>query len=480
MQRQSVIRGTTQLLIAQIIFLLSGYVIHIGLGRTLGPASYGVYSVVISIATAINLFLTAGLPQATSKYISENPIQSKSVLHSSLKISFLFSLLLSAAVIIGANGIAAMLQEPSLRFYIPIIAIMILVTGPRTVIFAYFNGIQDYKTQSILSGLYYIIKPTLIFLLVFLGFSVTGAIIGFALSPIIPLIIGIFLVGGHTILKSERFPIRKLLCFAAPIIVLSATINLILNMDLFFVKGVLVDNVLTGYYSASAQIAKIPYFLMAAVTGAIFPAVSASMHEHERVQNYISESLRYALLFILPGTAMVAATSTAVVTLIYSDVYQPAGKPLAFLIIGICLFGLFALLTTIISAVGSPRVAMAMGVGVLAVDYALCWLMVPAFGMVGAAGATTLSCFLGLGIAAAYVYWRYRVLMPAISIVKILAISLLIFVALYSFPIHGLGLLAAYVVAGVGYFLALYLLGEIQKRDINRMKRLVGGGLHLK
>lgn len=118
---------------------------------------------------------------------------------------------------------------------------------------------------------------------------------------------------------------------------------------------------------------------------------------------------------------------------------------------------------------------MAMGIGVLAVDFALNWLMVPAFGMVGAAGATTLSCTIGLGIAAAYVYWRYRVLMPAASAAKILAASLLVFIALYSIPVSGPMLLVAYGAAGAGYFLVLYLMGEIQERDIERLRRLIPG-----
>ena len=181
----------------------------------------------------------------------------------------MFSLVLSGVVIASADGIAYLLQDQSLAIYIPIVALMILATGPRTVTIAYFNGIGDYKMQSILVGLYNVLKPVLIFLLVFLGFSVYGAVAGFALSPVIPLIIGLFLVGGHTIIESEHFPIQKILLFAAPIVVLSATINLILSLDLFFVKGVLIDNALTGYYSASAQIAKIPYFLMAAVTAAL-------------------------------------------------------------------------------------------------------------------------------------------------------------------------------------------------------------------
>lgn len=475
MQSQGVIKGTIYLLIAYIIFLLSGYAVHIGIGRLLGPPVYGIYSLAISVATVLNLFLTTGLPQSVTKHISEDNSRSKSVLKTSLSISILASTVFSAVILIGADGIAELLNDPSLAKYFRLTSLMVLAYGPLTIIMAYFNGIKEYRTQAFLLSLFEILKPIFILFFVSIGLSVWGAVFGFAVAPVIPLLIGLGLVGFDIYKGGEGFPAKKIISFALPVIVLSAAINLILNLDLFFIKSILIDNSIAGFYSAASMIGKVPYMLMAAVTAALFPAVSASMHEHERVQNYISESLRYALLFILPGTAMVAATSTAAVTLIYSDIYQPAGDPLAVLIVGICFFGIFALLTTIVSAVGRPGVAMAMGIGVLAVDFALNWLMIPAFGMVGAAGATTLSCTFGLGIAAAYVYWRYRVLMPATSSAKILAASLLVFVALYSVPVSGPMLLVAYGAAGVGYFLVLYLMDEIQERDIERLRRLIPG-----
>jgi len=474
-QPQGVIKGTIYLLVAYTILLLSGYIVHIGIGRFLGPSIYGIYSVAISIATVFNLFLTTGLPQSVTKYVSEDNLQAKAVLKTSLAISVLASTAFSAAIFFGADGIAKLLNDPSLAEYFRLTSFMILAYGPLTVIMAYFNGVKDYRTQASLLALYEILKPIFIFSLVYIGLSVWGAVLGFAVAPIVPLLIGLGLAGSAIYRERGRFSAKKIVSFALPVIVLSAAINLILNLDLFFIKSILIDNSIAGFYSAASTIGKVPYMLMAAVTGAIFPAISASMHEHGRVQNYISESLRYALLFILPGTAMVAATSTAVVTLIYSDVYQPAGAPLAVLIVGICFFGIFALLTTIISAVGRPGIAMVMGIGILAVDFALNWLMVPVFGMVGAAGATTLSCTIGLGIAAAYIYWRYPGLMPPTSAGKILTASLLVFIALYSVPVSGLMLLVAYGGAGVGYFLVLYLMGEIQERDIERLRQLVPG-----
>jgi O-antigen/teichoic acid export membrane protein len=66
MKKQNVTHGTIYLMFAQAAFVASGYAIHIGLARLLGPSDYGIYAVVISLMTMVNLILTTGIPQATN------------------------------------------------------------------------------------------------------------------------------------------------------------------------------------------------------------------------------------------------------------------------------------------------------------------------------------------------------------------------------------------------------------------------------
>jgi len=44
-------------MVAQVAFVVSGYAVHVALGRMLGPAEYGIYAVVISMMTMVNLIL---------------------------------------------------------------------------------------------------------------------------------------------------------------------------------------------------------------------------------------------------------------------------------------------------------------------------------------------------------------------------------------------------------------------------------------
>src|SRR5262245_7020414 len=62
-------RGTVQLLVARGCFMVSGYVISVILARGLGPAEYGVYSVLMSVLVWLELLGSAGIPRATTKLL---------------------------------------------------------------------------------------------------------------------------------------------------------------------------------------------------------------------------------------------------------------------------------------------------------------------------------------------------------------------------------------------------------------------------
>lgn len=473
MERQSITQGTLYLLIAQIVFILSGYMVHIGLGRLLGPNDYGIYGVIIYLATVFNLILITGLPQATSKYISEDGTNSLNV----LKTSFIFSMFLGVIffliIIAEAEDIAQLLKDPGLTPYIRLISLMAPSYALSTVIEGYFNGKRDYKAQSSIVLIYNIVKPTVIFALVSMGFSIWGAVLGFSISPIIPLAVGLYMIRGQKIWRSRGFPLGKILRFAVPIVIFSFAINLIMSLDLFFVKRILMNNELAGYYSAASMISKVPYSLMGAVNLALFPAVSATMHNSAKMQEYISESLRYTLLFVLPVTAIVAASSGPLVSLLYSEVYWQAGQPLELLIVGIGLFSIFAVLTTVINATGRPKVAMLLSILILAADFLLNTIMVPAWGMIGAAGATTISSAVGMAMAALYVHRRFGVLTYASSGIKILSASAILYVILSYADLEGVYMLLGYAALGIIYLALLYGMGEIKERDITRFKSLI-------
>jgi O-antigen/teichoic acid export membrane protein len=471
MHHQTVSQGTLYLTIANIIFLISGYIIHIGLGRLFGPDSYGMYAIIISIATIFNLFLVVGLPQAVSKYSAEDRIHAMDILRSGLQISLMMSVIIGVVLLLFASAVAALLHDNSLTPYIQVISLMMITYGPFTIIAGYYNGLQDYKTQSLLNISYYILKLVLIFIFVFCGFALWGAVLGFVFSPIIPLILGLLIIGIYPLLSAHNFSFRKILVFSLPIMILSAITNLILTLDLFFIKSLLIDNQIAGYYSAASQIARIPYVLMWGISFAIFPAIAACMNL-EKIQDYLSESLRYSLLVVIPFTVILAVTATPLISLIYSPHYAPGGSPLEILFFGMGFFGLFFMLVMIISGCNRPYLAMGLSILVLVIDFGANSVLVPVMGMNGGAWATTIASATGTGLCLFYLYKKYGSFVQGMSLLKIIISTAVVALFVKYMDCQGIFLIVGYLIAFLGYFAVLYLLHEIKPRDIDRFMQL--------
>ena len=102
----SIKKGLVYLTISSGIFVVAGYVVNLWLGRFLGPVNYGIYGVVISLMTMVNLVQSAGLPNAVSKYIAEDESNAEGILAKGLTLQIVATITitfiyLSTIILIG-------------------------------------------------------------------------------------------------------------------------------------------------------------------------------------------------------------------------------------------------------------------------------------------------------------------------------------------------------------------------------------------
>jgi O-antigen/teichoic acid export membrane protein len=290
-------------------------------------------------------------------------------------------------------------------------------------------------------------------------------VLGFALSPVIGLIIALYFAGLPK--RVKPFSRKKILLFAIPVTVYTVLSQYITNIDLLLLKALTSFTDEIGYYSAASMISKVPVSLLAALNMAIFPAISETTYQNDvpRTQRYVSESLRYLLIFLLPSTLMIAISSDALVSLLYGQIYVEAGKPLSILIVGVFFFGLFAYFLNLIIASGKPRVATLMAAITLTFAVTFNFILIPPFGMVGAAFSTTLACLIGALISALYTCRLFGVLTSKQTFLKVL-ISALAVIPVFIVKLTGLLLLMQYGVAFLLYLAVLKITGELRKEDI--------------
>ena len=483
MRPQSVVKGTLYLGFARLVFILSGYIVHIGLGRILGPSKYGLYAVTISLLTTINLILAMGIPQAISKFVSENLSKAEIIKKVGLKIQFLISMILFIAYLLLSHPISIILSGgPDLLSLIRISAIAIPTYAIFSALNGYLNGLRFYKEQSIALSAYHFSKILLVLLLATVS-GIFGAVFGFALSSLVGLTVVILLLRNlnfkslisYLEKSDDNYLYLKIIKFGLPITVISIALNLSTTIDLLILKAITKNAHEVGYYSAASVISKIPYMLLGALNMALFPAISnvTYLNNVEKMKEYIRESFRYILIFLVPVIVFISVTSTEFISLLFSQKFFPAGEPLKILIIGILFFSIVAYLLNIITASGKVIVAMGFSIFLLILSASLNLIMIPLYRMIGAATAVTSASLILMLILMAYTIHRFGAVFPWTTILKVCTAVLLIVSLIFYIRFPGILLLVQYLIAFALYFIILIGLGEIKEKDIMRLKKIL-------
>ena len=467
-------KGTIYLMATNVIFLISGYAIHFGLARYLGPELYGTFGVILALLAICEMFLMRGMREAITRFTSKDEESASSIKNKALKIQAVFSLFVFIFLIALAPIIADRLNDLSLVNYIRLSAFIIPVVALYSVYNGHLNGIRAFGKQANTVIVYSITKVFAVFALVFIGLKINGAIFGYLIAALIGMLVAKHSCILKTVTESD-FKASKLIKFAVPLIIYSIGFILLMNVDLLFVKALVMDNAKTGFYTSATTLARTPYFIFIALSATLLPSISKSIanNDSKLTNKYINQSLRYMLLLLIPGALLVSATSNNLISLVYTTKYINAAPSLSILIFGLTFLSVFVILTTIITASGKPKISMIVALMLVPIDIVLNLTLIPIYELKGAALATTITAFIGLVIAASYVFKRFGTLMSPISFVRISGASLIIYFVAISYSVSGVLLVANYMFLFLVYLGLLWVSKEIKKEDIDVMKDII-------
>jgi len=469
--------GAFSLMLASAVFLGSSYVIHFWLGRYVGAEAYGTYGVILALMSNTTLLLTTGFPHAVSKYVAEDSDKLGGILRASTRLQLVICLVIFALYCGLAGRIANLLGDPGLTFYIRISALVIPFYA-FSAIYAdgYLNGLREFGKQAIAVVGSSFAKVAMVFALVLLGLGVKGAILGYLFAALVGLLLGWRLLGpvGR---NGTNFDWKELARFGVPATLFAAMIYLVMNVDLYAVKAITVEDVdtQTGLYTAAATIAKVPYFIFGGLAAALLPSISRATADGDfgLTASYVNHSVRFMLLVLLPAVLIMSATSSELLSLVYGDEYTEAARPLSILVFGLALLTVFLVLSHMVMGSGRPGVVFVIASSLVAMDIALNVVLVPRHGLVGAAWATTLTGVIGTIAAAGYVLARFRALVGVRSVVKIGLASAAVYAVALRVSLSASFLPLVYVALFAVYFGLLVIMREFRREDVGIIKRMV-------
>ncbi len=459
--------GVIAVTLASAVFMASGYLVNVWLGRLLGPQDYGRFGVAISLLTILNV-VQAAVPQAVARATAQDPESADGTLRRGVELQLGTALLLMVCLGLGAWPIAALLGDSELVGPILLCAIVLPPYGLLTLLIAFHNGRRFYTRQAVTQATYAIAKAVGAVGLAY-AFKLPGALIGYIVAACLGVIV------GWRRLWAPRSSVssRQLVRFAGPLSVYALASTGLMSADIFFVKAMVASPSAAGYYAAGQNIARIPLFLVGGLAAIILPAVAAAGQRGvEASAATASRAIRWALIIVMPMSAIVMATSVPLVELVYSASYRPAGPVLAVLSAAMAALAISSILAGILGGLGRVAWPAAFSVAGLAVTVIACFFLTPISGGEGAATATLIGSLVAL-TGMVLILWRtIPGSLPLRSLVRVGIVSIIVGFAGWLLSAEGAGLLIAYAVLAI--LLGALLLGT-RELTLAEVRGLIGG-----
>jgi len=305
---------------------------------------------------------------------------------------------------------------------------------------------------------------TLIFIL-FLDLEINGAIFAFFIAVFVAVLIGKHLCSAED--NGLFIETQKIINFATPIFIFYLGSTLLMNVDLLLVKKIISQDLSTGYYMAATTFARVPYFIFFAFSTTLLPSVSKSfsLNDTKTIKKYIEKTFSYIFLSMAPLVILMSATSRRLIEVLYTQKYSHAGAPLSILVWGMSFLVLIVILTTIINAMGKPKLSMFIMLLLVPMDVMLNYIFIPRFLLIGAAFATTLATFTGFMFSLFYIYNKFQLTINPVSMLKY-AITLVIIYLLAKLPIvHDGFVIFQFCGLFILYYVILFALRELKTND---------------
>jgi O-antigen/teichoic acid export membrane protein len=187
----------------------------------------------------------------------------------------------------------------------------------------------------------------------------------------------------------NRFYIKDVLSFG-----IKAHLGHILSflnyrVDMLLINGLL-NPTAVGFYSISVVIAEKLWWISQAASTVLFPQVASE--RDERIRKEITPIVSRNVLFVsLIGTVAIFFLSRWLVSVLYSNTFLPAVRPLQALLPGIVALSVSRVLANDIAGRGRPILNAYLDILTVATNVACNIWWIPRFGIEGAAWATTVS-----------------------------------------------------------------------------------------
>ena len=468
-----------------ILAAIISFFTRIILARELGPKDYGLFYAVYTLIFFFLFFRDLGVNAALVKYIPEFKVKKKFNAIKTSIVSVIIMQVISSTVLITGFLIASnylvknYFKNPDSK----VIIILLLLYVVGSIFFRLykrvFQGLQKIKLYALFEPLKNItfLLLTLLFFRMNLGVyapALAYAILCFLLVIIFtPVLLKNFNFFSYKVKNTGKIT-KLLLMFGLPLFATAIGGKFISNIDTLILTN-FANLTAVGIYNVILPSASLFLYFGSAISSVMFPLVSElwAKKDKKTISTSISLIHRYSFLIILPPALIILSFAKLFIEVFFGIDYISGAVALQILIIGMLFYVVAGINHNIISAIGRPQTVAKIIISAAILNTVANIILIPRFGINGAAISTTLSYILALILSTNRVLYYVKAEFPKkiwlklffagavfISVILIITQSLLLNIWLEA--------IIAISVAGLIYLVMVYYMNVI---DIDEIKK---------
>ena len=365
------------------------------MARYLGPDGLGLFSMAIMSVGIIELIALFGIDGALTKYVAEHKEHEGKV--SSLVSSAFFTILIigvmtSVALFVCSNTFASTFNMPSLSLLLKIYALVFPFSFTYAIIISYFTGLREMRYYAFIRILQASLALTLILALLMIGLGVEGAMLGTVFAIIGTVVVAMLIMKKfvHFTVSDYRKNTKMLASFGSRLVGANMIGQIYYYVDTLMI-GYFLTSTEVGYYAVAISLSRFFWLVPRAMATVAYPAISEywAKDNHQAINKLVDKATKYSACLLIFAGMSVIFFAKDIITFLFTPEFLPAVLPLTILIIGTVTFGILRSVGGIFASVGKVNLVLKISAIGAVGDIMLNIALIPTYGIIGAATATT-------------------------------------------------------------------------------------------
>jgi len=477
-----VARGVSFLWIQTLTTTLFQVVAFAIIARLISPSQMGLLAILYLILGLAQLIAPLALPSAIVRFVAEELAQGRkqnaaAIFYKSTTISIAISAIMSAACFMLAPSLSAAFSTQPIIFQFLAIDVFLSAGLIQTVSNA-LVGAQKLREYSLATIAYMALRNTLIVALLLVLHDFLWLVCAWVISDLLYVLIMNILVLRVLGLPTFEFSLKRLLRFSLPLMP-GNSVGFVYS---WYDRALMLPYTSLpelGIYNATLTAFGVLSAIPGGIATALYPAYAEIQTAKGKpgLQDAIHVASRYVSFIAIPLALGLLATAKPALSLFLGEPYEPGSTALQIITLFFALTVVGNAFGSIFLLLGETATASAATTASVAASIVTALLLLPAFGINGAATSRGVGMLVSFALTLALVRRRMRLSFDLEAFWKSFAASTAMAIAVWltQYVFYNRLLLPAYVIVGaVTYLIGLRLLKAVHPADAQLAVEFLG------